>query len=358
MRVPPKKNLLKLNRIFNENLNRDEFLRLDKNENLKGFSKEVIEDILKMVTSDFLTAYPDASPLYKKLAQCLEISQEQIYLSAGSDAGIKAVFEVYVESEDEVVVIHPTYAMYYVYSKMFNARLIEVSFDKNLSLPVERITEKISSTTKLICIANPNSPTGTVFSVKDLEKIIEIASENGALVLVDEAYYQFWGSSAIDLVSDHDNLIVVRTFSKALGLASARLGYLVSTPETVSHLFRVRPMYEVNSFAISLGLYMLEHPDIAKEYVNKIEQSRKWLKEELSKDGIDIAPGFANFVLINVGDSKRASQITEILLNEKIVIKGGFRETCLKPYTRVGLGTLDQMRYFLKKFREALKEIA
>jgi len=257
-----------------------------------------------------------------------------------------------------VVVIHPTYAMYYVYSKMFNARLIEVNFDKNLSLPVERITGKISSTTKLICIANPNSPTGTVFSVKDLEKIIEIASENGALVLVDEAYYQFWGSSAIDLVSDHDNLIVVRTFSKALGLASARLGYLVSTPETVSHLFRVRPMYEVNSFAISLGLYMLEHPDIAKEYVNKIEQSRKWLEKELSKDGIDIAPGFANFVLINVGDSKRASQITEILLNEKIVIKGGFRETCLKPYTRVGLGTLDQMRYFLKKFREALKEIA
>jgi len=115
-------------------------------------------------------------------------------------------------------------------------------------------------------------------------------------------------------------------------------------------------MYEVNSFAVSLGLYMLEHPDIAKEYVNKIEQSRKWLKGKLSKDGIDIAPGFANFVLINVGDSKRASQITEILLNEKIVIKGGFRENCMTPYIRVGLGTIDQMRFFLEKFRKVLRE--
>ena len=311
-----------------------------------------------MISSDFLTAYPEVDPLYIKLAEHLNIPREKIYLSAGSDAGIKAIYEVYVDSGDEVIVINPTYAMYYVYSKMFNAQLVKVDFDENLALPPERIIEKISPATKLVCIANPNSPTGTILPIHDLEKIIKVASGNEALVLIDEAYYQFWGSSAIDLVSDHDNLIVVRTFSKALGLASARLGYLVSTPETVSHLFRVRPMYEVNSFAISLGLYMLEHPDIAKEYVNKIEQSRKWLEEELSKDGIDIAPGFANFVLINVGDSKRASQITEILLNEKIVIKGGFRETCLKPYIRVGLGTLDQMRYFLKKFREALKEIA
>jgi len=357
MRVPPKKNLLELNRISNESLNRDEYLRLDKNENLIGFSEKTMEDIHKMVTSDFLTAYPDVSPLYKKLAQCLDIPQNQIHLSAGSDVGIKAVFEVYVESTDEVIIIHPTYAMYYVYSQMFNARLIKINFDENLALPAERIIEKISATTKLICIANPNSPTGTVLPIKDLKKIIEIASENGALVLIDEAYFQFWGNSVIDLVSAYDNLIVVRTFSKALGLASARLGYLVSSSEIISHLFRVRPMYEVNAFAVGLGLYMLEYPDIVTNYVNEIEQSRKWLIKELSKDGIDIAPGFGNFVLINVGDKERAVKIAEILLNEKIVIKGGFRDSCMNPYIRVGLGTLYQMRCFLEKFHKALGEI-
>jgi histidinol-phosphate aminotransferase len=358
MQTPPKKNLLKLNRITNECLNQDEYLRLDKNENLKGFSDKALQDIQKIVTSDFLTAYPDAGPLYKKLAQCLNIPQEQIYLSAGSDAGIKAVFEVYVEPADEVVIIHPTYAMYYVYSKMFDARLIEIDFDENLALPAEKIIEKISPKTKLICIANPNSPTGTIIPLIDLKKIIGIASENGTLVLVDEAYYQFWGYSAIDMVSEYDNLIIVRTFSKALGLASARLGYLASTPEIVSHLFRVRPMYEVNAFAVSLGLYMLEHPDITVEYVNEIDKSRKWLKDELSIDGINIAQGFANFVLIDVRNKEKAAQIAKSLLNEKIVIKGGFCETCLKPYIRVGLGTMDQMKYFLEKFRKILLEIA
>jgi len=357
MPFPPKKNLLKLDRVPNESLNRDEYLRLDKNENLKGFSKDVIEDIIKSITSDFLTAYPEAEPLYKKLAECLKIPQNQIYLSAGSDASIKAVFEVYVEENDEVVIIHPTYAMYYVYSKMFNAKLTQVNFDENLNLPAERIIENCSYSTKLICIANPNSPTGTVISLKNLEKIIAVASEYGTLVLIDEAYYQFWGSSAINLVSDYDNLIIIRTFSKALGLASVRLGYLVSTSEIVSHLFRVRPMYEVNGLAVNLGVYMLEHPEISTNFVNEIEQSRNWLKEILSKDGFNVAPGFANFVLINVGNRERAAQIAKYLLKEKIVIKGGFSDTGMTPYIRVGLGTMEQMMYFLEKFRKAVKEI-
>ena len=104
-----------------------------------------------------------------------------------------------------------------------------------MALPPGRIIEKISPATKLVCIANPNSPTGTVFPIRDLEKIIKAASKNGALVLIDEADYQFWGYSAIDLVLAYDNLIVIRTFSKALGLASGRLGYVVSTPEIISN---------------------------------------------------------------------------------------------------------------------------
>ena len=239
MRIPPKQHLLQLDRIVDSSLDQEQFLRMDKNENLKKFSEETIQGIRKMISSNFLTAYPEVSPLYSKLAECLNIPREQIYLSAGSDAGIKAVYEVYVDSEDEVIVIHPTYAMYYVYSKMFNAQLIKIDFDEKLFLPPERIIDKISPATKLVCIANPNSPTGTVLVIKDLERIIKVASENGALVLIDEAYYQFWGYSVIDLVSAYENLIVIRTFSKALGLASVRLGYVVSTPEIISHLFRM-----------------------------------------------------------------------------------------------------------------------
>ncbi|SVC99088.1 uncharacterized protein METZ01_LOCUS351942, partial [marine metagenome] len=181
MHLSPKKHLLELDRVIDKNLDRDKFLRMDKNENLKGFSKEIIQDIQKMISSDFLTAYPEVGPLYNKLAEHLNIPREKIYLTSGSDAGIKAVYEVYVDSGDEVVVINPTYAMYHVYSKMFDAQLVKVDFDENLALPPGRIIEKISPATKLVCIANPNSPTGTILPIQDLEKIIKVASKNEAL---------------------------------------------------------------------------------------------------------------------------------------------------------------------------------
>jgi histidinol-phosphate aminotransferase len=162
----------------------------------------------------------------------------------------------------------------------------------------------------------------------------------------------------IDRVSAYDNLVVIRTFSKALGLASARLGYLASTTEIVSHLFRTRPMYEVNAFAVSLGIYILTHPEIVAEYVDEVKRARKFLTEELPKDGFSIIPGFANFVLINVGGKKKAAQIVNGLFNEKVVIKGGFGEACMESYIRIGLGTLEQMENFLYKFRKVLADIA
>ena len=354
MRISPKKHLLELNRVVNESLDRNEFLRMDKNENLEGFPKETIEEIRKIITSEFLTAYPEVEPLYKKLAKCLDVDQKQIYLTAGSDAGIKSVFEVYVEPSEEVIIIHPTYAMYYVYSKMFQARLTQVNFDEKLSLNPEKIIEKISSKTKLVCIANPNSPTGTVFSIKDLESIIYAASKNGSVVLIDEAYHQFWGYSLVNRTKDFDNLIVTRTFSKALGLASVRLGYIVSNSEIVSYLHRVRPMYEVNAFAVELGLYLLDNPHLVDGYVNKVIEARKWLEGELSQLGFNTEPGYANFILIDVGDKKKTKEIEEELFKEKIIIKGGFNYACMEKHIRVGLGTLEQMKTFLHKFRKVV----
>ncbi len=236
MQVPPKKHLLELDRVVNKSLGRDGFLRMDKNESLIGFPEKVIQEIRGIITSDFLAAYPEVGPLYSKLAECLNVDRKQVFLTSGSEAGIKTTFEVYVEPGDEVIIIHPTYGMYYVYSKMFQARLIEVCFDENLVLSPKQLIAKISPATKLICIANPNSPTGTIISIEDLENIIAVASKNGSLVLIDEAYYQFWGHSMVGRTAAYDNLIVTQTFSKALGLASVRLGYIVSNLDIVSHL--------------------------------------------------------------------------------------------------------------------------
>ena len=357
MSIKPKKNILDLFRISNSNLNRADFLRLDKNENLIGFSEEVINDIKSIISSDFITAYPETNLLYKKLSENLGLDSSQLYLSSGSDAGIKSVFEVYVNPGDEVLVIDPTYAMYYIYADMFQASLVKVSYEKDLTLSVNKIIKSISSKTKLVCIANPNSPTGTFIPIDDLHKVIKVANAHGAIALIDEAYYQYCEKTAIQLIKSNENLIITRTFSKALGMASARLGFVISSPSVIANLFKVRPMYEVNSFAVQLGIYFLEHSEIVSDHVNQVSHAKIFLKKELLQDGLSTKPSFTNFILIEVGNSEKAQKIVQLLFDEKIIIKGGFKEPCLDSYIRVGIGSVDQMQFFLKKLRSALGKI-
>jgi histidinol-phosphate aminotransferase len=357
MSVKPKKHILDLFRVPNSTLDRNDFLCLDKNENLIGFSEEVVKDIRGIITSDFLTAYPETDLLYQKLSENLGVDSSQIYLSSGSDAGIKSVFEVYVEPSDEVLIIHPTYSMYYVYADMFQARLVKVNYEKDLSLSVDRFIKNISSKTKLICIANPNSPTGTILSLDELQTILTSARRHNAMVLIDEAYFQFAEKTAIGLLKNNENLILTRTFSKALGMASARLGYVIGDPSIIANLFKVRPMYEVSSFAVHLGKYFLEHSELVIDHIKQVSDAKNFLKKELLKDGLSMQPSFTNFVLINVNNSERAKRIAQLLFDEKVIIKGGFNEPCLEPYIRVGIGSLEQMNGFIKIFRMVLAKV-
>jgi histidinol-phosphate aminotransferase len=357
MPISPKKHILDLYRSPNTFQKRSEYLRMDKNENIIGFSGEVINDIRNMISSEFLTAYPEVDPLYQKLSENLEVDSTQIFLSAGSDAGIKSVFEVYVEPDDEVLILNPTYAMYYVYADMFQARLIKADYDKNLSLSADNIINSISSKTKLVCLANPNSPTGTLLPLEDIQRIIIAANNHDAMVLIDEAYCQFSGETTIGFLETYENLIITQTFSKAFGAASARLGFVLSTPSVIANLFKVRPMYEVNSFAVQLGNYFLEHPELVADHVDQINKSKHFLEKEMLKDGYSMPPSYTNFALIHVGDREKSKEIVRLLFDEKIIIKGGFEEPCMQPFIRVGIGSADQMKFFVEKFRRVLPRI-
>ncbi len=329
MPVKPRAHIARLQRLRNVDDNRSHYMRLDKNENLTGLPDAVIADFRQFITSDFVTTYPDTSPLYRKLAEQLGLDVTQIYLSSGSDGGIKSVFEAYVEPGDQVLIVSPTYAMYYVYANMFRAELQEAGFDLGLVLPVERVLEKISPQTKLVCIANPNSPTGTVFSRQELTKILRKAEDSGALFLIDEAYYEYYGETALDLIGESKHLLITRTFSKALGLASVRLGFAVGCADIIGNLFKTRPMYEINAFATAFGSYLVDHPELVSGHVSSIRDARAWLKGEVKRLGLTLRPGFANFALIDVGSPERSAKICALLAKEKIIVKGGFREPCM-----------------------------
>ena len=356
--IRPKKNLEGLHRVSNPPENRFNYLRLDKNENIVPLPEDVVSDIQRLITAELISTYPEEiEDLYVKIASWVGLKRENVMLSSGSDAAIKSVFEVFIEEGDEVVLVSPSYAMYYVYCKMFGARLKEVFYDEDLFLDGDKVRRALSGSTKLLCIANPNSPTGTVLPHEDLIKTIEYYKDRDILVLVDEAYYPYYPETIIGLVESLDNLIVTRTFSKACGLASARLGFAASGPRITGLLQKVRPMYEVNAFAVKLGHYILDHADIIDRNLSEMKEGKNYIESAMRDMGFKTFKTYANFLNIEVGSQQTSRTVHELLKEEGILVKGGFKDKCLEKCIRITIGTKDQMKYFVEKFNAVLAKM-
>jgi len=354
--LPVKEHLKKLERVPNPAETRHKFLRLDKNENILGFPPEFMAILRREITPDFVNTYPELDALYEKIARWVGCHRENIYITAGSDAAIKATFEVFVEPGDKVALISPTYAMFNVYVPMFRGQLIEVSYKAGLSLSGEDILKVLGENRpKLMCLANPNAPTGTVLPLGDLKNIIVVAQEQDTVVLVDEAYYLYYPETVINLINDHPNLIVTRTFSKAMGLASVRLGFAATHLETIKYLQKVRPMYETNAFAVKLGELVLDNLYIVERNLKELRQGKKYLENELDKMSIPYFKSYTNFLLIDVGSFERSVQVRKGLYERNILIKGGFHDSVMKKYVRVTLGNIEQMKFFVDSFKEVFR---
>lgn len=345
--LPIREHLNSIERTKNTTHSRLGYLRLDKNENLISVPDAFLSKLRQLITSDFISAYPEVDQLYAKLAKFLEVSPDNLFLTSGSDAAIKAAFEVFVAKNDGVLILDPTYAMFYVYAKIFQAKIIAVGYEGDLSLSADKVIQQIYlQKPKLICIANPNSPTGTIFSPSDIERIIRICAELGSVVLLDEAYYPFYPQSGIDLIKIYPNLLVTRTFSKAEGLASVRLGYSIGHKKMIDCLHKVRPMYEINAFAARFAELILDNYLIVKENLAEIQKGREYLEAELIKMKLPFFKTYANFININVGSREMSIDIAKFMHDHKILIKGGF-DGVLKNCVRVNFGSIDQMRKFL-----------
>ena len=351
--IPIKEHLKSLERIQNPSEKRLEFLRLDKNESVLGFPPEFMEILRREITPDFVNTYPVIDPLYEKIARWVGCRRDNIYITAGSDAAIKSTFEAFVEPGDEVALLSPTYAMFYVYTRMFQGELIEIGYKKGLSLSSEDVLRTMEAhTPKLICIANPNSPTGTILPPQGLKNIIKNAVKKETIILVDEAYYLYYPETVIDLIDDYPGLIVTRTFSKAMGLASVRLGFAAAHSETIKYLQKVRPMYETNAFAVKLGELVLDNLPVVEKNLAEFREGKEFLENELNNIGIAHLKSYTNFLLIDVGSFERGARILDALYKRNILIKGGIQNGVLERYIRVTLGNTEQMMLFMKHFKE------
>lgn len=353
--IPVKEYLKKVVRIKNPSKSRVGHLRLDKNENPVEFPPEFVQMVKDSITSEFLSMYPEIDPLYDRIAKWLECRNENLFIAAGSDGAIKTVFESFVNPGDSVMVLDPTYAMYYVYCNLFQANLVPIRYEANLDFDLSKALEQIKATKpKLVCVANPNSPTGTMIPMSDIEKMIALCRDLNSIFLLDEAYFVYWPESGVPLINKYNNLVVTRSFSKALGLAAARLGVAIGHVDVIGPLHSWRPMYEVNGMAVAAGILALDHFHLLEARVKKALAGKAFLEAELTKRNIPFHKSYANFLHIRVGSTEKSLELVKKLAEKKILVMGGFKQDILKDSLRVSIGDTAQMTEFLNAFLEVL----
>jgi histidinol-phosphate aminotransferase len=331
-----------VSRLRGEAKTRHGLMRLDKNERVTPFQQDFFDQLMSDITSDHLTAYPEVEPIYERLAEEHKVSVDNLMLTAGSDAGIRHCFDLFVNPGGEVVVLDPTFAMVDIYCQLFGAKKQAICYDRQLRLDLERMFSVIGPKTELVIIANPNSPTGTLILEEDINVILLKAACFQVPVLVDEAYYGFCKQTAVSILKEHSNLIVGRTFSKAYGLAGLRVGYLLAQTEITQLLYRFRPMYEVNAVGILAAMKLLDQPVIAENYLLETEAGRRHLWEFAKAKGLSFRDTQTNFVYIDFGDKKQA--VMDEFVKSGVLVRGGLSIEGFESYLRISLGPVTAMR--------------
>jgi len=324
-------------------------LRLDFNENTLACSPKVLE-VLGHISAGDLTRYPERAPVEAIVAAQLGLAAEQVALTNGVDEAIHVLFETFLESADKLLLPVPTYTMYEVYSSATDARVVPVLAADDLQFPFERLLAAITPRTKIIALANPNSPSGSVAARAQLLEIARRAPH--AVLLVDEAYFHFFGETVIDMVGIVPNLIVARTFSKAYGLAGLRLGLLAGPVELMRWIKRVLSPYSVNSLALACLLPALEDTVYLDWYVAEVLAARAEFETALDAAGVRRWPSRANFILIEIGALHK--EFTRLMSAAGVLVRDRSSDPGCEGCVRITIGTREQMRQAAAAFNRVL----
>jgi histidinol-phosphate aminotransferase len=322
-------------------------LRLDFNENTVGCSPKVAEFLRQALTQPLLAVYPEYEETRPVLAAFFGVTPDELLLSNGTDEAIQVLINTFVDDDDEVLVLTPSYAMYRFYAELAGARVREVSYQaETLAFPVEDFIAQIRPETRAILVANPNNPTGCGISLEVVEQILNAAPE--AAVLIDEAYYEFCGRTALPLLRRYANLFVSRTFSKAYGMAAMRMGCLMSQAENMAHLRKAQSPYSVNLLAALAAKVAVADTEYVQTYVAEAVASRDTLYRFFDEMGIGYWRSEANFVLFRAGE--RAVPLRDELRRRGVLVRDRSYE--LPGAVRVTVGRAEQTERFMKELRE------
>ncbi len=322
-------------------------LRLDFNENTVGCSPKVIEALKTGVEAAALAVYPEYESARQAVADYFEVRPEQFLFTNGTDEAIQVFINTYVDDGQEVVLLRPSYAMYRFYSEVAGARIREIDYPQpGMDFPLQALLDAIGPETRAVLLANPNNPTGTGVGLLGIERILNRAKK--AVVLVDEAYYEFSGVTALGEIDRVPNLFVCRTFSKVFGMAAMRLGCLFSHAANIAYLHKAQSPYSVNSLAVMAAQAAVADHAYVENYVAEVLAARELLCLGLEKLGITYVPSSANFVLGHFGD--RAIEVRDALRGRAILVRDRSYEA--PGCVRITVGTREQTRALLAALEE------
>jgi histidinol-phosphate aminotransferase len=321
-------------------------LRLDFNENTVGCAPRVVGYLKQLLNESDLAIYPEYRDARSELASFFGVEEQELLLTNGTDEAIQVLVNTYVDAGDDVLLLRPSYAMYRFYAQVAGAAIREVEYRADLSFPLDEFLERVRPSTRVIMLANPNNPTGSGITLPDIERILDRAPQ--AAVLVDEAYYEFCGVTALDLIKKRPNLFLTRTFSKVYGMAAMRCGCLFSQGSNTQFLRKAQSPYSVNALAVLAARVAVRDQEYVTRYVNEVLAARNLAYDGLRRLGVPFYPSQANFVLFDVGG--RAVRVRDELRARGILVRDRSHE--LPGCIRVTIGTRTQVLRFLEELEK------
>ncbi len=328
-----------------------EVIKLASNENPLGPSPRAIAAIKKCAQG--VNRYPDSQGFYlkRKLAKTSGVAAGEIVLGNGSDELIDVIIKTFVEPDENIVTADTTFLEYKIIAEVNSRKVISVPL-KYFKYDLEAMKKKIDKKTKLVFIANPNNPTGTYVTKYELQDFMSGLPQQ-LVVVLDEAYDTF--IDVIDFPNSrglvNKNVIILKTFSKAYGLAGLRLGYAIANSEFVSYMERVRQPFNVNSLAQAAGIAALDDKKFLEKSRKLVLEGKDYLCSFLKKMGVPYVPSVANFILLDVGRDGLA--VFNQLLKIGVIVRD-MRQYGLKNFIRVTIGTKKENERFIKALKKIL----
>lgn len=323
---------------------RENWIRLDLNENLWGCSPHVLSVIHEMNATD-VSMYPESSELVSKLASYLNTDSEMIELTNGGDDALLTVFMAVLDPGNRILMLTPSYSLYEPFARLCGADVETLRIHGDFSFPETDMENIDLGDYRMVVLAHPNNPTGTIVPAPWLERAMERYSET--VFFIDEAYVDFLGMSFVEWVPRWPNLVIARTFSKVYGLAGMRLGYIVAHHAFIQAIRRVHPPFSVNAAAIRAGMAALEDQTYRQQILAEVAVERDFVAGFLRGMGWQVDTPMTNFILVDMGTEDVAVRFVEHCRERGILVKKMAYEG-LTTRVRVTLGPHDLMVRFIE----------